>query len=231
MLPRAASGDDRMTLWRDGAERRRAALSEALRRGIAEAISHVPADRAGARLHGIAALARCLSAGGAVGALAASVLGPRAKPVRALLLDKSAAANWSVRWHQDRTIAVRKRIATAGFGPWSTKAGIPHVAPPFDMLAAMVTLRVHLDDVDASNAPLLVAPGSHRLGPVLEEEIGAAVARCGARACLAAAGDVWIYATPILHASDAARMPARRRVLQVDYAASDLPRGLDWFGI
>jgi hypothetical protein len=41
---------------------------------------------------------------------------------------------------------------------------------------------------------------------------------------------VTVPATPILHASDLAQAPARRRVLQVDYAASDLPAGLEWFG-
>jgi hypothetical protein len=34
-----------------------------------------------------------------------------------------------------------------------------YVAPPFEVLARMVTLRLHLDDVPATNAPLLVAPG------------------------------------------------------------------------
>lgn len=93
------------------------------------------------------------------------------------------------------------------------KAGLQHVAPPFELLAEMVTLRIHLDPVDAGNAPLLIAPGSHRLGRVPESEIKGAVARCGTFTCLAEAGDVWLYATPILHASDAATNPRRRRVL------------------
>lgn len=45
------------------------------------------------------------------------------------------------------------------------------------------------------------------------------------------AGDIWAYATPILHASDAALDPKARRVLQVDYAAFDLPGGLEWSGL
>ena len=95
----------------------------------------------------------------------------------------------------------------------------------------MVTLRIHLDDVSADNAPLLVAPGSHRLGLVAENDIAAAVARCGTATCLADAGDVWAYATPILHASAASVGAAHRRVLQVDYAAISLPGGLAWLGI
>jgi hypothetical protein len=37
--------------------------------------------------------------------------------------------------------------------------------------------------------------------------------------------------TPILHCSEAAGEPAHRRVLQVDFAAADLPGGLAWLGI
>jgi len=39
------------------------------------------------------------------------------------------------------------------------------------------------------------------------------------------------YATPIVHASQAAPVPARRRVLQVDFAAVELPGGLEWLGV
>lgn len=132
---------------------------------------------------------------------------------------------------QDRTIAVRERIETPGFGPWSVKAGITHVEPPFALLDAMLTMRVHLDAVPDDNAPLLIAPGSHRLGRIAERDIDAAVARCGSFACTAERGDVWLYATPILHASARAVRPEHRRVLQVDFAAQSLPAGLDWLGI
>ena len=118
-----------------------------------------------------------------------------------------------------------------GFGPWTVKNGIPHVAPPLALLAGMVTLRVHLDPVTARNAPLLVAPGSHGLGSIAGPAVAEVVRRCGSVACLADAGDVWLYATPILHASEAATEPAHRRVLQVDFAVGELPSGLDWYGV
>jgi hypothetical protein len=57
------------------------------------------------------------------------------------------------------------------------------------------------------------------------------VQQCGTAVCLAEAGDIWLYATPIVHASEAAHVPAHRRVLQVDFAAGDLPGGLTWFGV
>ena len=207
------------------------ALSEPQLQSIEDALCSAPPERAGVRLHGAASLRRWLHAGGPVGRPAAAVLGLAAKPVRAILFDKTAQTNWSLAWHQDRTLAVKQRIDVQGFGPWSRKDGMQHVAPPFEILESMVTLRVHLDTVDADNAPLLIAPGSHRFGRLAEADIPNTVERCGVATCLAERGDIWLYVTPILHASEAARTPLRRRVLQVDYAARDLPGGLEWLGV
>ena len=82
-----------------------------------------------------------------------------------------------------------------------------------------------------ANAPVLVAPGSHRLGHIAEADVPAVVQRYGVAVCTAVAGDIWLYATAILHASKAATNPGHRRVLHVDYAACDLPGGLQWLGI
>jgi hypothetical protein len=198
---------------------------------IESAVGGLPKDKAGIRLHGLEALRPLLKGEGSIGALAVRTIGAGARPVRAILFDKTEATNWSLGWHQDRTIAVRKRVDVSGFGPWTVKSDILHVAPPFDVLARMVTLRIHLDPVSRINAPLQVAPGSHHLGRIAEAEIDGVVARCGVATCEAAAGDVWLCATPILHASEAAIAPRRRRVLQVDYAAGNLPGGLQWLGI
>ncbi|MFC3310281.1 phytanoyl-CoA dioxygenase family protein [Blastomonas aquatica] len=95
----------------------------------------------------------------------------------------------------------------------------------------MVTLRAHLDDVPATNAPLLIAPGSHAYGRVPVTDVEKVIELCGTASCTAEAGDIWLYSTPILHASEKASTPARRRVLQVDYAAEELPDGLEWLGV
>ncbi|WP_346031476.1 phytanoyl-CoA dioxygenase family protein [Erythrobacter westpacificensis] len=92
----------------------------------------------------------------------------------------------------------------------------------------MVTLRLHLDDVGEDNAPLMVAPGSHLLGLIPERQIADVVARCGRVVCLAKAGDIWCYSTPILHATQSSNSSGHRRVLQVDYSADDLPEPLQW---
>ena len=226
----SAINHDSPTLARQGAQLFRAAALPHLDRLMA-ILSALAAERAGVRISGLPGLEPYIAPTGPIGALASSSIGVNGKAVRAILFDKSAATNWSLAWHQDRTICVRERVDVSGFGPWSIKAGLNHVAPPFDLLARMVTLRVHLDDVPATNAPLLVAPGSHRLGRVSVDQVEDVVARCGVMPCYASAGDVWAYATPILHASEAASQPTRRRVLQVDYCAEDLPGGLEWLGV
>ncbi|HEU0043237.1 phytanoyl-CoA dioxygenase family protein [Sphingomonas sp.] len=198
---------------------------------LAAALAGTNQGRPGVRLHGNSALRPLLAFDSPVGRIAAATLGEDAKPVRAVLFDKTPGTNWALGWHQDRTIAVRARHDLPGWGPWSLKAGIQHVEPPFALIEHMVTLRIHLDAVPADNAPLLIAPRSHQLGRLTEREIESVVARCGTAACLAGRGDVWAYATPIVHASAASSGHARRRVLQVDYASQPLPEPLDWLGI
>lgn len=198
---------------------------------LGAALSHLPPDHAGLRLRGVEGLAPFLASTGPIGHCAASVLGGDCRPVRAILFDKTPGTNWALGWHQDRTIAVKQRVPMDGFATWSVKGGMLHVEPPFELLSEMVTLRVHIDPVPASNAPLLIAPGSHKLGRIAEDDVRDVVRRCGTVACLAEAGDIWLYATPILHASEAAAVPAHRRVLQVDFSAGELPGDLEWLGV
>lgn len=126
---------------------------------------------------------------------------------------------------------MRTRHDLPGWGPWSVKAGIRHVEPPFAVIERMATLRIHLDPVPVDKAPLLIAPGTHRMGRIAEAAIDAVVRRCGTAMCLAERGDMWAYATPILHASAASAGHAHRRVLQVDYSADALPVPLSWLGV
>jgi hypothetical protein len=220
-----------LTFSNDGAQLFREALTRDQLDLLEAVLSGLPSDQAGLRLRGIEGLAPFLVPTGRIGSCAASVLGYDCRPVRAILFDKTANTNWSLGWHQDRTIAVKERIPVDGFGNWNTKGGMLHVEPPVELLSGMVTLRVHIDPVPVSNAPLLIAPGSHKLGRIPEIDIREVVQRCGTVACLAEAGDIWLYATPILHASEAATAPIHRRVLQVDFSLGRLPGGLEWLGV
>ena len=152
---------------------------------------------------------------------------PGSRPVRAVLFDKTPESNWAVPWHQDRTIAVKQRVEQDGFGPWSIKDAMQHVEPPFALLSRMVTLRLHLDACDEDNAPLQVAVGS-QARRVAATEAACVASACQTLVCIAAAGDVWAYATPILHRSDRAAVARRRRVLQIDFSPDNLPAGMEW---
>ena len=231
MTSSVAASLARLSLAQDGAQRFPAAVDQATLQSLINALSGQPADYAGVRLFGITALRPFVEVGGPLWTIAASVMEGSPRPVRAILFDKNPASNWSLGWHQDRVIAVKERIEIEGYGPWTRKHGAFHVAPPVEVLEGMTTMRLHLDPVPADNAPLLIAVGSHRLGRIPTSEVRAMVDRCGVVACLADAGDVWLYSTPVLHASDAATHAGHRRVLQVDYAVGDLPGGLEWLGV
>lgn len=198
---------------------------------LAERLEPQIAGRPGKRLRIMSEAAALLASSGSVGRIAAGLIGPKAATVRAVLFDKTPTSNWIVAWHQDRTISVRERHDTPSFGPWSTKDGVLHVAPPIEVLNGMVTLRLHLDPVDADDAPLAVAVGSHLFGYVGADIAMERAAECRKLTCEAQVGDVWAYSTPILHMSSRSIGARRRRVLQIDYAATDLPLPLEWRGI
>ncbi|HYF14813.1 MAG TPA: phytanoyl-CoA dioxygenase family protein [Phycisphaerales bacterium] len=164
-----------------------------------------------------------------VRALVEPVLGPGAFVARAILFDKRPDANWDVPWHQDKTIAVRERLEAPGFGPWSVKHGVHHVQPPAEVLARMLTVRLHLDDCGPENGALLAIPGSH-MSMMTEEEVSAeAWDRHPAKAELVVRrGDAVLMRPLILHASKKSREPSRRRVVHLEFAFEQLPCGLRW---
>ena len=160
--------------------------------------------------------------------LAVGLSGRPAKMVRILAFDKTPETNWGVPWHQDRTISVKQRVEVDGFGPWSVKAGMPHVAPPQTLLESMFSLRLHLDDCGPDNGPLKIIPGSHRLGRLSVREVLDLGARHEPMSCLAGAGDVLAMRALTVHASDPANVPAHRRVLHLDFSTTALPSPLEW---
>jgi hypothetical protein len=163
-------------------------------------------------------------------AIAESVLGPGAFPVRGLFFDKTPTVNWNLPWHQDLTIAVRERRDVPGFGPWTLKGGIPHAHAPADLLARMVTIRLHLDDCGPSSGPMRVLPGSHAAGKLDPGAIATWTTRASTHAvdCVVPAGGVVIMRPLLLHASASGTGPGHRRVIHLEYAAEPLPAGLEW---
>jgi phytanoyl-CoA dioxygenase PhyH len=195
---------------------------------VAALIGDLPANLAGLRnVLRRSPVARTVAHSEAIFSLLRRLGYPAARPVRAIFFDKNPARNWAVPWHQDVAIAVAERIETPGFRAWSLKDGVPHVQPPAELLAGMVTLRFHLDPCDATNGALRVIPGSHRQGFLSEGEISAP--RRAAFTCCVPSGGVLAMCPLLLHASSRVAVPTHRRVLHVEYASAPLPNGLRWF--
>jgi len=172
---------------------------------------------------------RELANSAAIRALIEPILGANAFPVRGILFDKIADANWKVPWHQDVTIAVQQRIETEGFGPWSIKASALHVQPPADILENMLSVRLHLDPCQAENGALRVLPGTHRMGRIPEDQIPAIREQSSEFVCESGPGGVLLLRPLLLHASSPSQLPNHRRVIHLDFAAVQLPNGLRWF--
>ncbi|MFN3651795.1 MAG: phytanoyl-CoA dioxygenase family protein [Armatimonadota bacterium] len=164
----------------------------------------------------------------AVRALVEPLLGPDALLVRAILFDKRPGANWTVAWHQDRTIEVQERREVPGFGPWTVKAGVQHVQPPAEVLERMLAVRLHLSDCPPGNGALRVLPGSHRHGLLSQAEIREWAAGGESLPLPARAGDALLMRPLVLHASSPAVTATRRPVIHLEYAAGPLPGGLRW---
>ena len=163
-----------------------------------------------------------------VRALVEPILGPDCFAVRGIYFDKTAGANWKVPYHQDLSIAVEARRDIAGYGPWSSKAGVIHVQPPREVLENMLTLRLHLDDCDASNGALRVLPASHLPGKLGAPEIAHWRETVAEITCALSRGGVLLMRPLLLHASSPALVPTHRRVIHLEWAAHSLPDGLNW---
>jgi hypothetical protein len=150
-------------------------------------------------------------------------LGPRAGAVRGLFFDKPPGRSWALPWHKDLSLAVREHVASAHFTKPTTKAGVPHVIAPQAVLDRMLTARVHLDPMTATNGPLRVIPGSHRAYEQKDDpRVEPAVLHCPA-------GAVLLMRPLLTHASGHATEPAHRRVVHIECTADpNLPDGLEW---
>jgi len=160
-------------------------------------------------------------------ALLADLLGPAARPVRALLMGKGGGENWAIPFHQDTTLALKDCREVPGFDGWANKAHFYHAQAPAEVMEAVLATRLHLDDCGPGSGPLKVIPNSHRAGR-LE---AAAIARLDPSEALTFAarrGEVILMKPLVLHGSDRAESTRPRRVLHIEWAAAGLPGGLEW---
>jgi ectoine hydroxylase-related dioxygenase (phytanoyl-CoA dioxygenase family) len=151
--------------------------------------------------------------------LVESILGAKAKPVRAIFFDKTIEANWKVPWHQDLTIAVKRKIETKGFTAWTQKAGSHHVQPPTSVLEKLLTVRIHLDDADETNGALKVIPKSHAYGRLSSAEIQNLRKANKAQVCCIKRGEAFLMRPLIVHSSSAGTNPNHRLVIHIYFSA------------
>jgi ectoine hydroxylase-related dioxygenase (phytanoyl-CoA dioxygenase family) len=170
---------------------------------------------------------RELAASRPVREIVSTVLGPRCFAVRGILLNKTEQSNWKVAWHQDLTIAVHERREIDGFGPWTTKAGVMHVQPPAEIMSHMLAIRLHLDESGPDNGPLRVIPGSHKEGRLTADRV-AKWEKTNSVTCTIPSGGALLMRPLLLHASSACAVPKPRRVVHLEFAAEELPTGLEW---
>jgi ectoine hydroxylase-related dioxygenase (phytanoyl-CoA dioxygenase family) len=194
---------------------------------LAEQISAHPGHALRRLTQTIPAVER-MADGPAVRGLVEAALGPKAFVARSLFFDKTPEANWKVAWHQDLTIAVERRIDTAGFTGWSVKDGVPHVQPPVSILERMLTVRLHLDNCDASNGALQVVAGSHKTGRLNARSIAHWRTEKQPTICAVPRGGALLVRPLLLHSSSSAREPKHRRVVHLEFAAELLRGGLEW---
>ena len=183
--------------------------------------------KAGRRLDVSAALRAALSEESSL-LRAVQRLTPKAMAVRIVAFNKSERANWGVPWHQDRVIAVAEKVDVAGYTNWTNKSGTWHCEPPQSILDEMLFVRVHLDDTDQSNGAMEIAVGSHSVGIVPAAKAEEMANTHPIETCVARRGDVLILKMLTLHSSKPAKVPSGRRVLRIDFSASQLPPPLSW---
>lgn len=160
--------------------------------------------------------------------LACSLLGSSPSIVRVLFFDKTPDKNWLVTWHQDKTIALNRKINISGWGPWSVKDHTHHVQPPLDVLNKMITFRLHLDNTDENNGCLKVIPKSHESGVLTQQQITETVNKNEHYLCKAQAGDLLLMRPHTLHSSTRSVIPGHRRVVHIEYSNYKLPENLLW---
>ncbi len=163
----------------------------------------------------------------AIRALIEPVLGADCFAARGIFFDKTPDANWKVPFHQDLSIAVRQKIEAAGFGPWSEKAGAVHVQPPAAILQKMLTIRLHLDVCDEQNGALRVVSGSHLLGKLDAAQIAREIEGPVATVPVPQGGAM-LMRPLLLHASSPSHCASHRRVVHLEFAAAELPSGMEW---
>jgi hypothetical protein len=157
-----------------------------------------------------------------------AVLGSKCFAVRGIFFNKTQSANWKVVWHQDLTISVRERRDVDGFRSWAMKDGVLHVQPPAEVMRGMLAIRLHLDESGPDNGPLRVIADSHKQGRLSAEQVASLTKEAAVTCCVPKDGAL-LMRPLLLHASSRCVTKKPRRVIHLEFAATELPQGLEWY--
>ena len=155
---------------------------------------------------------------------ATEILGGQCFAVRAIFFNKIEKANWHVPWHQDIGIPIRVRKDVPGFTAFTRKEGILHANAPTSVLENLLILRLHLDPATATNGAMRLIPASHKNGRLPEPPASHALPVQPETN----AGEILRLRPLLFHASAHSISDTPRRVVHIEYAAHDLPGGLEW---
>jgi ectoine hydroxylase-related dioxygenase (phytanoyl-CoA dioxygenase family) len=148
--------------------------------------------------------------------------------IKAIYFNKNLDRNWSVSWHQDKTIAVKEKVSLPNFKNWTVKQGVTHVQPPLAILEKIITIRIALNNTDCHNGDLKVIPQSHQLGILDRQEIKQITNLQTSLFCSLKAGDALIMRPLILHSSSKSISQSDRTIIHLEYSSCNLPLGLEW---
>ncbi len=121
-----------------------------------------------------------------------------------------------------------KCLDVDGFGSWTMKDGVLHVQPPADVMSGMLAIRLHLDESGSDNGPLRVIADSHKQGRLSAGQVES-LKKEAAVTCCVPKGGALLMRPLLLHASSSCVIPKPRRVIHLEFAATELPQGLEWY--
>jgi hypothetical protein len=160
--------------------------------------------------------------------LAVAVLGEECFAVRGVFLNGMSDTNSTTAFHQNVTIEVAKHCNAPGFSRWTVMCGVQHVQAPASLLRRMLSVTLHLDESTSYNGPLKVFLGSHLNGDLSEQELERAVKEEHPAECLVNVGGALVTKPLLVRGSGPAINPRHKRIIHLDYAAEELPYGLQW---
>ena len=99
--------------------------------------------------------------------------------------------------------------------------------PPASIMSKIIAIRLHLDESREGNGPLRFIIGSHRNGYLSSSDIDNWKGRPSVT-CTVPRGGAILMRPLLLHASSSSSNPEPRRVIHLEFAADDLPGGLEW---